>query len=158
MSVRWELDEKSWLMCGVLRSWRSDYFLWYLAIVRDSLPMSYIPLLDLFILCFACMYVCVWTMYLHAWYQGSKKKVLDLVELELLWLLAIMWVMGMEPRSSARAISTLNGSAIFPNAYTSSFKNVGTSLTKLLRRLVSISCLSLLSGWTRRCALSSSLA
>lgn len=54
--------------------------------------------------CFACVYVCV----SHGWMPGIHKGQRDFLELELTDMLAIVWELNLEPRSSGKAASVLN--------------------------------------------------
>lgn len=52
--------------------------------------------------------ICMPAYHMYASYHGDQKRVLDSSKLELQVLVSTMWVLGLETRSSGRAVSSLN--------------------------------------------------
>lgn len=52
--------------------------------------------------------ICMPAYHMYALYHGDQKRVLDSSKLELQVLVSTMWVLGLETRSSGRAVSALN--------------------------------------------------
>lgn len=66
-----------------------------------NLKIHYFILMDVLLICMPAYHM-------YAWYRGDQKRVLDSSKLELQVLVSTMWVLGLETRSSGRAVSSLN--------------------------------------------------